>query len=339
MEQPLVSVIIPVRNAEDTLAECLFFLKQSTYPNMEIIVVNDHSSDGSVEKAIGAGVCVTDLEDGCGVSAARNAGALAAQGDILLFTDADVMFQPHTVAAIVECMNDPSVHGTVGLQGLDISFRNFCSQWKNLWMRYTYERLPDRIALFYTSVAAIRAETFRESGGFDENYARPSVEDTEFGRRLAARNIAIKLCRRAEVLHHKYYSMPSLLRTDFQRASALVRLTLRERAERKAKPNAPHISDQKFSVPAGHVAGAFLFTAGLGFAAGAVLSNNCVFAWPAAAAGIAAVITALPFFKFVSVRHGIQFLFPALPFWALDSVAMTAGAAWGALGFFVGKKY
>ena len=55
---PLVSVIIPVRNAAQSLSVCLASLRQQTYPNIELIVVDNHSSDNTFEAALAAGARV-----------------------------------------------------------------------------------------------------------------------------------------------------------------------------------------------------------------------------------------------------------------------------------------
>lgn len=330
--EPLVSLIIPVKNGADTLRECLYYLKDSEYKNIEIVVVDDHSEDASVEIAVGAEVNVLRLEGARGVSAARNHGAWHAHGHILLFTDADVMFPPEAVGHLVRCFDDAAVDAAVGLFERNGAFSNACSRWKNLWLRYTYERLPDRIALFFTSVAAARTEVFRESGGFDERYETPSVEDTELGRRLAARGRNIALCRDARVIHHKRYSCASLMATDFARAAALVRLALRERARGKR-------TGSKFSVPFSYPAGAGMFTLGLLFFIISLFPIQGAFAAAGLALCLGGFMSALPFISYFIKQNGFTALPAALLIYAADAVALTCGALWGIASFGAGRKY
>ena len=87
------SVIIPVYNAEKTLRRCLDSLLSQPYPDCELILVNDGSSDesGIICKEYAAKhrqVCVVDKENG-GVSSARNAGLDRASGKYVVFVDSD----------------------------------------------------------------------------------------------------------------------------------------------------------------------------------------------------------------------------------------------------------
>src|SRR5439155_496620 len=86
---PRVSVIICAYNAADTLEDCLASVEQLTYPDYEIILVNDGSKDRTSE--IGHShprVRVVDTPNG-GLSAARNVGLAEATGAIVAYTDAD----------------------------------------------------------------------------------------------------------------------------------------------------------------------------------------------------------------------------------------------------------
>lgn len=99
-EQPLISVIIPVYNAEGYLEQCLDSVIHQTYDNLEIICVNDGSVDGSLG-ILGAyarkdaRVRVLDGEN-AGVSHARNEGLSRARGEYIMFVDSDDWIDPET---------------------------------------------------------------------------------------------------------------------------------------------------------------------------------------------------------------------------------------------------
>lgn len=84
-----ISVIIPVYNGEKYVAECLDNMMRQTYKDLEIIVVNDGSTDRSAEIAAAYPVRLISLEKNRGLSAARNAGINAASGEYLHFMDVD----------------------------------------------------------------------------------------------------------------------------------------------------------------------------------------------------------------------------------------------------------
>ena len=93
MSGPLISVIVPVYNVEDYLAQCIGSIRRQTYANLEIILVDDGSTDGSGRLCDGfaqkdARVRAVHQQNS-GVSAARNAGLDMAKGDYLYFLDGD----------------------------------------------------------------------------------------------------------------------------------------------------------------------------------------------------------------------------------------------------------
>lgn len=102
--QPLVSVIIPVYNVADYLGACLESVCQQTYTNLEIILIDDGSTDGSLDKVrdlIQADARVRVLtQTNQGAAAARNKGLDEAKGDYILFVDADDWVTPDAVASL-----------------------------------------------------------------------------------------------------------------------------------------------------------------------------------------------------------------------------------------------
>lgn len=96
--EEIISIIVPVYNAEKTLERCVRSLLGQTYPHIEVILVNDGSRDGSLELCRrfaeeDVRVCVVDQPNG-GVSAARNAGLDAATGNFVMFCDSDDWVSP-----------------------------------------------------------------------------------------------------------------------------------------------------------------------------------------------------------------------------------------------------
>ena len=105
MNQPLVSIIVPVYNAEVYLGPCLERLRSQTWPDLEIILVNDGSTDGSGQLCAAAArvdgrIRFLDRPNG-GVSAARNAALAAAKGDYLQFSDSDDLLTPDATETLV----------------------------------------------------------------------------------------------------------------------------------------------------------------------------------------------------------------------------------------------
>ncbi len=109
-DAPRVSVILPARNEAVHIAACVRSILRSTWANLELIVVDDHSTDGTsaLAREAGAGdprltiLSAPDLPDGWfGKQWACQSGAAQATGSLLLFTDADTRHSPELIARMV----------------------------------------------------------------------------------------------------------------------------------------------------------------------------------------------------------------------------------------------
>lgn len=106
VDMPLVSVVIPSFNAEPTLAECLDSVIGQQYPNLEIIVIDDQSTDGTIRIAQeyaskDSRIRVIQKKSNAGPGAARNDGLRMAHGKYLQFVDADDILDASTIATTV----------------------------------------------------------------------------------------------------------------------------------------------------------------------------------------------------------------------------------------------
>lgn len=179
-----VSVIIPAFNAETTLGRCLTALGEQTRPPDEIIVVDDGSTDGTSELARRHGVLLV-RQANAGAAAARNAGAQAACGDFLLFTDADCAPASDWVAAMLAPFADTAVAGAKGVY--ETTQQELVARFVQIEYEDKYDRMREqsRIDFVDTYSAAYRRDTFLQAGGFDSAFPSASVEDQEFSFRLA----------------------------------------------------------------------------------------------------------------------------------------------------------
>jgi glycosyltransferase involved in cell wall biosynthesis len=103
MTEPLVSITIPTYNSARTLGACLESIKQQTYPRVETIVIDSHSSDTTQEIARkhGAQIITTDAW----LLGARVVGIQAAQGEFIVLLDSDHIMSPSAIARAVEMMD------------------------------------------------------------------------------------------------------------------------------------------------------------------------------------------------------------------------------------------
>ena len=99
---PLVSVILTTRNCEQTIGRCLETVRAQTVTDIEVIVVDNHSSDGT--RAIAAPLADLVIVAGPERSSQRNVGLASARGAYVLVLDCDMELQPDVVAACLDCV-------------------------------------------------------------------------------------------------------------------------------------------------------------------------------------------------------------------------------------------
>ena len=114
-KKPLVSVVVAAYNAERTIVACLESLLRLEYPRIELIVVDDGSSDDTGALISGfQGIRVVRLSTNQGLSAARNAGIEASSGEIVAFTDADCRVDSDWLGRLVESLKSDDYVGVGG---------------------------------------------------------------------------------------------------------------------------------------------------------------------------------------------------------------------------------
>ncbi|MBW2465879.1 MAG: glycosyltransferase family 2 protein [Deltaproteobacteria bacterium] len=181
---PFISVVIPNRNGGKTIGRCLDAAFASQYSNFEVIVVDDSSTDNSTSIIDRYPCRLIRLPEHGGASKARNTGAGNSRGEILFFIDADCLLQPDTLAKAAAAYLKNGAEVIIGGTYTCLPFdRNFFSIFQSIYIHYSETKnlqSPDYIA---THAMLIRAEIFKKSGGFKEDFM-PILEDVEFSHRL-----------------------------------------------------------------------------------------------------------------------------------------------------------
>ncbi len=185
-KERFISVVIPNHNGADTIAKCLEAVFSSDYSRFEVIVVDDFSTDSSVEIIKRFPCKLLRLEGHEGVSKARNKGARASSGELLFFTDNDCLLQKDALALANRTYNESNtriIGGTYTRLPYD---QNFFSLFQSIFINYfeTKKKVPDYIA---AHAMILDADLFRKSGGFVEDSfigVEACVEDVEFTHRL-----------------------------------------------------------------------------------------------------------------------------------------------------------
>lgn len=179
----LVSVIVPVRDAAETLAGQLAALASQDYEGeWELIVADDHSTDGSAQIARGQGARVV-ASGGRGPNLARNAGVQAARGDFLAFCDADDLADSAWLTGLAAAATRGDlVQGSLDMEALnDADMR--CWHQPLTWERGT----PIRhfMPAVSTGNLGIWRGAFVAIGGFSEEVSRGEDKDLGWRAQLA----------------------------------------------------------------------------------------------------------------------------------------------------------
>jgi len=191
--QPLVSVIIPTYNRADVIGETIENLFQQTYRNIEIIVVDDGSTDGTQAELESYGKRIRWVtQPNAGPAAARNRGIGMATGEIVAFQDSDDAWHSSKIERQVSLMQraGPSVVCCVcnsivqlpecQVNAFDHAPVNFPIE-EGIWLNVP-EVLATRFFLFNQAVA-VRREVLARIGGFDESLRL--MEDLQLALRLS----------------------------------------------------------------------------------------------------------------------------------------------------------
>lgn len=173
--KPRISVVVPTYREEKRIGMCLRSIRsQSSRGPIEVIVVDSHSQDATRSVATTYADKVIDIKRR-GVGRARNAGAKAAAGDVILFVDADTVLMPDFVEEVDRAFGEDGLVGATG----KISVLEIMGPVDTLFARVHYGMLNAiswasslaRRPLFPTVCCACRKTVFEKVGGFEEDLA------------------------------------------------------------------------------------------------------------------------------------------------------------------------
>jgi glycosyltransferase involved in cell wall biosynthesis len=197
---PEISVIIPAHNAAGTLSRTLEALAaQEGAPEFEVVVVDDGSNDGTAELAERAAVVGRVVRQaGAGPARARNAGAAAATGRVLAFTDADCYPTRRWLAEIVSALDGAELVQGAVLPEPGVEIGPFD---RTIWVTRPH-------GLFETANLTVRRELFDRLGGFESwlvpRDGKELGEDVWFGWRATRAGARIRFAAEA-LVHHAVF--------------------------------------------------------------------------------------------------------------------------------------
>ena len=227
----LIAIIIPAYNAEETLGETLNALETQDHPPVDVIVVNDGSTDRAPaiarEFAGRSRHRVTVLEqDNQGPAAARNRGVEAADTDVIVLLDADCVPPPSWLAALIGALEGDVVGVSCGY--FPANPEHLVARFVDHEIARRQERsLGKEVDTLSTYATAYRRDAFLAAGGFSTDFRTASGEDFDFAFILHQRGGRLLFIDTVRVGHYHPADLGTYLHQQFYRGYWRVLMYLR----------------------------------------------------------------------------------------------------------------
>lgn len=218
-----MSLVIPVRNGESTLRNCL----DSVVPRLhdgslqKIIVVDDGSTDSTAEIAASFPEVTVLTGTGEGAAVARNLGASQITSDLIWFVDSDCVAEPDSLSMLVRHFDNPQVAGAGG------TYTNGCPE--SLLATIIHEeivarhaQMPSEVNHLATYNVVYRRDVFEELGGFDPGSFW--AHDVEFAYRVVKAGHVLRFDRDSRVAHYHPTQLWSYLKKQAKQGYYRMRL-------------------------------------------------------------------------------------------------------------------
>ena len=327
-----LSIIIPVRDRSDSLKRCLESLKESKFRKFEVIVVDDCSQKDCSEMVRKYGYKAVRLDKRSGSWYARNKGAELAEGDILLFLDGDMVLQSDTLNKIHNFFSSNHYAALSGICGGGKIQGNLATQYKNLWMHYSYLRSPENFDWFISGVGAVKREIFFDLKGFDTTFeTKTGGGDLEFGTRLKEAGQEIFLDKELQADHLKQHTLFSLIHNDYNRSKGWFKLILGKKMVRDIVRKLRIANIYPGFIISVFVAFLLLVSLFLSLWSSKFLLMTMVF-------GLIYLSVNYPLFRFLQKRGGVKFLLKAIPLSIVDHLVSGIGVMVGGLGYLFSRR-
>jgi len=235
----MISIVIPTYNAEKYMPALLDSIFHNKVDDMEVVIVDDCSTDDTVRLSKSFPVRVIKMEKNSGPAKARNIGVEAAKGDIIYFLDSDVIVLDGAIKEVKEYFErNPSAKCVIGICSTEPLNKGFVSKYMAM---FEYIHLigqeNQKVSVFAPRCGAIKRDFFLEIGSYDENYRGADVEDFELARRI---NRQAEIILNPKIMvRHQFANFRQALKIYSRRTVMWVHLFLKEKQLDNAGPTSP----------------------------------------------------------------------------------------------------
>lgn len=234
-KKPKLSVVIPLYNTEKEIGICLDSIFNSDWKDFEVIIVDDCSTDSSLEVAKKYSCRFFSTGENNGPAKARNIGVRNAKSDIILFLDSDAKVERNSLRKIYESfVKKKDIWAVIALPDINSLRKGRAPNYNALKNQYTLYSADPYCDYFTCQMGAVRKKIFEEVGRFDEGFKGADVEDIEFGMRIPKGKVFIN---KQVIIGHHFPYFGQILKKYFRRARMLTEVVKRKKRMSSAHAN------------------------------------------------------------------------------------------------------
>lgn len=225
-KNPKVSIVIPVYNASSTIEKTLNSVLNQEYKSIEIIVIDDKSSDDSVKRIKriindNKNARIVQNKKNLGPAATRNRGIKESKGEIIFFTDSDCYVPKNWIKKMIDEYENDNIAGVGGY--LEPGSKTIVADLERFQNKYLLNIRnkkcigKEECPTGYTNSMTYKKSVLLETGGFDENYKYPSGEDFDLKKRVCKKGYGLVYIPEP-IYHLEEYNLDYLLKRIIARA-------------------------------------------------------------------------------------------------------------------------
>lgn len=204
-----VSFYIPCFNGAKTIGPCLEAVFKQEHPIVEVIVVDDGSTDESPNIISRYPVRLLSHASNQGLAATRNTAIKNAKGDFIASVDADCCPQPDWLGLLMQRLSSSGIAGSCG-RLLEVNSNTVFDEWRSLRMRQDWDGVDTTPPFLFGSNAVFHREALLNIGLYDEQY-KSNYEDVDMCLRLKENGFVFAYEPKASVCHLRSDNLCSLL--------------------------------------------------------------------------------------------------------------------------------
>ncbi len=211
MDKQSVTAAIPVYNGANFIGPTIESLLNQTRKAEEILVIDDGSTDETVEICRHYPIRLVEHKSNRGLAAARNTAAEEAKSDIIVFIDVDALADKDLLRIIMDAYGEPDIGG-VGGQGIESSIHSLADRWRKAHASQGHGDREKEVDHLFGLCMSYPLPVIREIGGFNPEF-RTNGEDVDAGLRVRAAGYRLLYLPQAIVYHQRSDDVESLLQT------------------------------------------------------------------------------------------------------------------------------